>query len=147
MVFRSETMIRKIVACFLLVYSLSFLLSGCDYTIYPEDIAARWVSTSPDITLEYQGEYPYESIEYLKVNEERIDVFILYFPGGDFKMIPASAVDKETNNIHMPTTTIYLSGKWKLLKNELIFYIKEDNLFGGIYEEIHFTREELEWQK
>ncbi|MCH5183680.1 MAG: hypothetical protein J1E00_05835 [Oscillospiraceae bacterium] len=131
------TKVRKIIACFLLLCSLSMLLAGCDYTTYPPSITARWKSTDPDFTLEYwkgTSTRPYKSNEYLILNDEQLFIEVIYFPG-DFAIVPANSTDMEK---------VYLRGTWKLSKNELVFHITEDHLFGGIYKEIHFSRENLE---
>lgn len=139
---RFGTMVRKIVAHILLMCCLSFLFAGCDYTKYPNLEVCNWVSTEPGFILEYNNKYPYMETEFLNFNGEWLPVVVSYFPS-TFDVIPLSDVDQENNVINMATATVYLSGHWKMRKNELIFYIEEDNLFGGIYEEIHFAREEL----
>lgn len=80
----------------------------------------------------------------MTVNGERLSVYVLYRPG-TFQVIPTSEIDIENNigMINLDTVTVFLRGHWKLQENELVFYIEEDNLFDGIYEEIHFAREEL----
>ena len=131
------TMVKNIIAYILFICCLSFLLAGCDYTTYPYNLNVRWVSTDPNYTLEYRqatSERPYEKIECLRLNEGHLFVDVLYL-ADDFKVVPANATNFET---------VYLHGSWKMSKDELVFYIEEDNLFDGIYQEIHFTRENLE---
>ena len=131
---------RKIMACLLLAFGLSLTFPGCDYTKYPYNYGSsgRWVSEDPKFVLEYwetpEGPYGLAWNEYLEIDGEIIPVIVDY---------RACAFSVYVPNANRADCWLF-RGRWKIRGNEMIFTISEDHYLDGAYEEIHFTREELE---
>ncbi len=129
-------MLGRGLAALLCLGLLAGLLTACDPMggHYPPDYGKKWVCQDPEIVLiSYQNsDRTWYQEEWILWNGEKIPVCVSY-RAGRFEVY----LDKPSTE----TQTI-LEGAWRYKGDKLIFQIQKDDLFGGAYETLVFTKEE-----
>ena len=130
--------LKRIVAMLILVaifVNIATMMSGCiSYARgeYPYNTEAIWASEDPEIVLDCKSKKAEEQSWWLVKDGKKIDVEV-GFRGTLFWI---------WLTWNGPCDKLLVRGTWKYRHGDLVFTIKEDNLFDGLYKEFVFVREE-----
>lgn len=119
---------------FLLIVLCCIQFTGCDPYAdrYPYLTGSKWISSDPEITLEYaqNDSGRIDSNEVVEWNGKTISISI-GFRGSQYWVLPAES--------HTFADKLF-SGAWKYSKGDLVLTIEEDNFFDGAYTELRFKK-------
>lgn len=130
--------LKRIVAMLILAAifaNIATMMSGCiSYARgeYPPETGKKWTCADPEIVLDCRNEQYQDQQCWVIKNDVKINVIMSYRGTLFWIWLPGNPTEDK----------IMVRGTWKYRHGDLVFTIKEDNLFDGQYKEFVFVREE-----